>query len=878
MVPDSRDGSILLFGGFDIFHSQGLNDTWRFAGGAWKNISGSVGTAPSPRGGALGSDDRIDGYDLLFGGYSDNGYSNVRALHNDTWSFEGGHWHSLQPLAGIAPPPRYGGSAMYDSNQSAVVVYGGSNVTNSYLKDGWKFSGGAWSPLGNSVPYLQSAGAGIASPGVFDERDGCGLYFDNSGAVWTRVGSNWSQAPADPYGGFGLAGAAYDALDGYVVSFGGTDYWNGYSNTTWTFSAGVWTPLQPNPSPSAREGPALSYDPDSRQIVLFGGMSTSGTLLNDTWSYRQGRWSLFAYDTLAPSPRRNAFMTTFAYGYTFLFGGIGASQQPLNDSWLFHHGVWTQVGNASSAAPPAVSYPSLALESSLGQVLFYGSTDSSSRWGVSNQTWEYYDGWTRLFPAHDPGAMYGAAMSDDSRDGYVLLGSWAFVQGDWVQLSTFNPLDSATFANMVDDTGDGFVLLFNGDIGCGCPDSWTMKWSTYDSTPGTTAQPLTVTVSASPLSGSAPLSVTFSALVSGAESPYGFLWSYGDYLGGPGLLQNVTYTFTKPGLWVNLLVVTDALGDQLSRVVNVSVSPTPPLLLSASAAPSRGAAPLPVGFWLNGSGGVPPYSVNWSFGDGFGGVGGAVSHTYRYAGEYVAEATVTDRIGESDLVTLYVTVTAPLTALILAGPSVGVIPLAVNFTAFIAGGAPPYQLAWGFGDGTSSGAASPTHTYDSSGVYSVLLYVTDSFGTATLAVSTIHAESASGPESLSVAISATPSTGTAPLLVSLSGTAQGGVPPYNYTWIFSGGGTGSSPTVTYRFPDPGTFQVVLLVRDSAGASAAGSASIVVAPPIGGVSPGWGIDVLSLGAPGGLALGFAAGACVGVVALLIDRRRRGAGKP
>jgi PKD repeat protein len=49
-----------------------------------------------------------------------------------------------------------------------------------------------------------------------------------------------------------------------------------------------------------------------------------------------------------------------------------------------------------------------------------------------------------------------------------------------------------------------------------------------------------------------------------------------------------------------------------------------------------------------------------------------------------------------------------------------------SFTDKTTGGVPPYSYAWTFGDGTSSTAKDPTHTYASAGTYSVRLVVTDS--------------------------------------------------------------------------------------------------------------------------------------------------------
>ncbi len=50
----------------------------------------------------------------------------------------------------------------------------------------------------------------------------------------------------------------------------------------------------------------------------------------------------------------------------------------------------------------------------------------------------------------------------------------------------------------------------------------------------------------------------------------------------------------------------------------------------------------------------------------------------------------------------------------------------VTFVATLSGGTTPYRFLWTFGDGTTSTAGRPTHTYQTIGIYSVTLTVTDS--------------------------------------------------------------------------------------------------------------------------------------------------------
>jgi PKD repeat protein len=121
----------------------------------------------------------------------------------------------------------------------------------------------------------------------------------------------------------------------------------------------------------------------------------------------------------------------------------------------------------------------------------------------------------------------------------------------------------------------------------------------------------------------------------------------------------------------------------------------------------------------------------WTFGDGGTSTAANPSHTYTAGGTYSVTETVTDSgSGASSSKTSAVTVSAS-----------GGTPVA-NFTYTISGltvsftdtstdsGGSIGRHSWNFGDGTTSTAANPSHTYASAGTYSVSETVTDSVSNA----------------------------------------------------------------------------------------------------------------------------------------------------
>jgi PKD repeat protein len=109
-----------------------------------------------------------------------------------------------------------------------------------------------------------------------------------------------------------------------------------------------------------------------------------------------------------------------------------------------------------------------------------------------------------------------------------------------------------------------------------------------------------------------------------------------------------------------------------------------------------------------------------------------------------------------------------------------------------------------------------THSYSSSSIYNVSLTVTDS------ASPFPHRKTVTQLPNIFPLLTATltysPPSPHVDQAVTFSGFGDGGVPPYIYSWTFGDSATGSGVSVTHIYASPGTYAVVLTVRDSASSS------------------------------------------------------------
>jgi hypothetical protein len=236
MAYASDNGAVIMFGGlYGPMSGTLLADTWTYdlKNNSWKN--NTAVQSPSPRAFHSMTYDSKNNLVVLFGGY------NHESCLNDTWLYDPAKnlWTNANPPQ--SPPARMEYSMVFDKVNGVVVMFGGSNYTDS-LGDIW--------------------------------------VYDASLNIWERkITSPGPSARFDHR-------MVYDSSLGMIILFGGIDS-GSEKGDTWLYNVTLnrWFEKRPSSPPLPRWGHCMCFDIRNNIVVLFGGAPSQYTYPPETWIY-----------------------------------------------------------------------------------------------------------------------------------------------------------------------------------------------------------------------------------------------------------------------------------------------------------------------------------------------------------------------------------------------------------------------------------------------------------------------------------------------------------------------------------------------------------------------------------------------------------------
>ncbi len=209
------------------------------------------------------------------------------------------------------------------------------------------------------------------------------------------------------------------------------------------------------------------------------------------------------------------------------------------------------------------------------------------------------------------------------------------------------------------------------------------------------------------------------------ESAY--MWDFGD--GNTGTGSSAQHTYTDGGTY-DITLYTSACGKTDTTTVSVRVIGAPAYGINASS--TAVCVGNSVTFNAVQLGSIAANELVWSFGDGTVDSGASVTHTFNIPGSYnVILMAVGDSCSSQQSMSIVVTPNVPPTANFvynyMGNGTTQFFNLSTNATSFI----------WYFGDGDSSSASNPVHTYTANGTYTITLIAINPCGFADTFTQTI---------------------------------------------------------------------------------------------------------------------------------------------
>jgi len=486
----------------------------------------------------------------------------------------------------------------------------------------------------------------------------------------------------------------------------------------------------------------------------------------------------------------------------------------------------------NSAVPVAAFSANNIVIDQGNQIVFSDqSTNSPTSW-----LWDFGDGNTSTVenPTHTyltSGTFTVTLMVTNE------FGSDTMIKQNLITVNSAVPVAAFSANNTVIDQGNQIVF---SDQSTNSPTSW--EWDFGDGTTSTIQNPthtylaagtFTVTLTVTNVFGSdtmikqnlitvnsavpvAAFSTNTAVIDQGNQiifsdqstnSPTSWFWDFGD--GNTSTVQNPTHIYLTAGTFTLKLTVTNDFGsDTMIKQNLITVNSAVPV-----AAFSANTAVIDQGgeIIFSDQSTNSPTSWLWDFGDGNTSTVKNPTHTYLTAGTFTVKLTVTNDFGFDTMIKQN---------LITVNSAVPVAAFSANNTVIDQGNQivfsdqstnSPTSWLWDFGDGTSSTAQNPTHTYLTAGTFTVTLTVTNVFGSDTMIKQNLITVNSAVPVAAFSANTTIIDQGNQIIFSDQSTNS-----PTSWEWDFGDGNTSTVQNPTHTYLTAGTFTVKLTVTNDFG--------------------------------------------------------------
>ena len=138
------------------------------------------------------------------------------------------------------------------------------------------------------------------------------------------------------------------------------------------------------------------------------------------------------------------------------------------------------------------------------------------------------------------------------------------------------------------------------------------------------------------------------------------------------------------------------------------------------------------------------------------------------------------------------------------------------------------SVNWQFGDGDTGSGSTATHTYSSSGVYSVVVKVTDTRGGVTTRTFDVTVGAATNTAPVAQFDITSADNGPAPFTVNVSaaGSQDADGDALTYAWDWGDGTTGSGVNAGHTYSGAGVYSITVTATDTSGATSTSAARTV----------------------------------------------------